>query len=335
MTGAGRAWRSLAGRQLARQVVRTAVEGRPVILRIGRGGALAALQAVADDFAVVPLALDARESVPPVSAVAGLADLAGVYSASTSVVRLVTDPALRDAVVVVGLEGVDPRPWLAFAGVFANARASCRERAASIVLLHRARCQVPAGCQALDDDGIVDPLDALLLMRDEAGWPRTLTAQTAAAALAEACRGDLDLLASLTSLRPEEAFEPFAAFARGVAPAEPDRLPWRGRAEPCPFWLAHRQPDRLRHRIWRGQLSVLFSWLEEVRSDFLQRARLGTAALEFADIAERLRRLGCGGRQLSAVHTLRATRNELAHCRALSIDGFRHAEAAAAILLSA
>lgn len=352
---AGRAWRTAGGIGLARRIVVTAKAGTPVVLNASRAGALAALEAMAEDeFAVTALRIFAADDLTPTASLATLIDPRGSFAGNASLVALIADAAVRDGIVIVSTGSADTRPWLAFAGVFASARATFAGPAAGLVLLHDgaggagiAAASVPRGCEALDDDAIVDPLDAFVTVRAGSDWPATLTAEAAAAALVEACRGDLDQIAGLALLSPEEAFEPSAVFARSPAADGAAPLRWRDRSESCPFWLAGCDPERLRRRIWRGQLSIVFPWLEETRVRYLEQSgaylstdavdretgeRRDVAAYEFAHIAAALGRSGQDRRQVDAAHMLRHARNELAHCRPLTLHDFQRAQSAAAFL---
>jgi hypothetical protein len=104
---------------------------------------------------------------------------------------------------------------------------------------------------------------------------------------------------------------------------------------------------RLSQRVWRGQLSILFPWLEEVRTLILSngakklsKARVSDTLgqglkvddFEFVHIAFALKSIEAPQPLVNAAHTLRLARNELAHCRPIGFADFKAAEGAAIAL---
>lgn len=325
MTG-GEGWRTPTAQKLAHTILSTAIEGKPAIVRVRREGALGCLTEAAMNLAceIRPLAPDNA----PMESVAAAAGFAERMSASGSLVALISGPALRYSILLVDLIGTDPAPWLAFAGLFATARRSFRETAAGLVLLTSESFGAPNGCVALDDDAIVDVIDAMAALHNWSGWPLTLTNEVAMAVAVEVSRGDLDLLRAFAEAGPDVAFDP--ATWLGTRSLEGKKnLIWRGREEPDPIWLLHHDQPRLDRRRWRGQLTSLFPWLENVRIDYLQRRGWSRDAgeLEFTQLINRLQGLQ-QDRHVIPLKQLRWVRNELAHGRAVSQESVRHLVAA-------
>lgn len=313
MTMIGECWRTHTGRMLARRVLTEAVDGRPVLLRTRREGAGASMQQ-----ASAHLACDVRSVAtpgPPMARIAAAAEFGDRMTGTGSLLTLISSAKLRHSVLMIDIVDEDPQSWITFAGVFATARRQFPHPAAGLVLLTRGAVPPPSGCVAFDDDGIVDVIDAMAAIRNWSGWPLTLFNEMAMSTAVEVCRGDLDLLYAMTEAGPEVAFDPRAWLMTTTAPTDACRLPWRGRDEPDPMWLARNDTMWLAKRLWRGQLTILFPWLEAVRADYLQARGWQADAehLEFTPLIERLKRIGGSGRHIAALKVLRSARNELAH----------------------
>ena len=348
---AGQAWRTPGARRLVYNVLLTATNGAPCIIRNRREGAIAAFcEAAASDFPCPVEVIDARSDIMPLQAIAELASPGANSAAHARLIELIAGEDLRETIFIVRVDSAAITPWVTFAGIFASARRAYPGPAASLVLLTRDACDIPEGCRAWDDNLVIDPLDALIFVRERTEWPRTRLAQAASAVLVEACRGDLDLIDQFLDLKPEQAFNPMAIFRASPPTKSENSLYWRERDEPCPLWLASKDPARLSQRIWRGQLSVLFPWLEELRTEILakggrklsvdgMRDALGGVLafedFEFVQIAYALKQNGAASHLVDAAHTLRLTRNELAHCRPLEVADLQSAEMAARRLIQA
>jgi len=332
-------------RTLAYVVLQEAMNGRPGILRSRRDGAVDALcQAAASDFPCSIEIIAGRVDIEPKQELAQLASPGASSGARAGLTELIANEGLRDTMVLACV-GADCLPhWVTFAGLFASARKAFEGPAAGLILITDERCATPAGCRQWDDDAIIDPIDAMVFIRDQTHWPHSRLVEAATAVLVETCRGDLDLIDRFLDLDPQKAFNPMAVF--GTLPPSPEQKPlfWRGRDEPCPLWLLGKNPSGLSQRIWRGQLSILFPWLEEVRTQIVSigarsfsRAKVCDDAgrtikpedFEFVHIALALRSMGVAQTLVNAAHTLRLTRNELAHCRPIGVADLKAAERAA------
>lgn len=347
----GHAWRTPGARKLVYDVLLEATNGRPCILRNRREGAVAAFcETAAGDFPCSVEIVQGHAGTAPQQALAELASPSASSAAHARLLELITGEELRETVVLVRVEGEALGQWVTFAGTFASARRPYDGPAASLVLLTPELCDIPSGCSAWNDDLIVDPLDALMFVRDRTNWPRSRLVQAASAVLVEVCRGDVDLMDRFLDLSPEQAFNPMGTI-RAMAKSPDERLLlWRDRDEPCPHWLAARDAARLLQRVWRGQLSVLFPWLEEVRAEILTRGArkltiqgicdsigepLAPEDFEFSQIAYALKQKGAEHNLVNAAHALRLIRNELAHCRPIEVTDLQAAESSAKRLIQA
>lgn len=326
--------------------------GRPCILRNRRAGAVAMLRdTAASDFPCWVQVVQGLVDVPPQQTLAFLASPGATSAAHARLIELIASDDLCETVVIARVESSALAQWITFAGAFASARRAYNGPAAGLVLLTCESCDAPVGCHAFDDDLIVDPLDALIYVRDRTNWPRSRLVEAATAVLVEACRGDVDMITEFLHLAPEQAFNPLAVLGERQSHGHPNLLRWRDRDEPCPLWLARTNIDLLARRVWRGQLSVLFPWLEEVRGGIVtaaahqlarvkQQDRLTGEILdpddyEFADIAYSFKQLGEAHHLVNAAHVLRLMRNKLAHCIPLEVADLQSAEVAAKGLLHA
>lgn len=342
----GENWRTPAATQLARDCLNAALRGRPVLLRARRAGAAETLTSIADEFAARAVRVDPRAGPDPLRAIAAANGL-DHRAEMSSLLDLIASPLLRDAVLLVAVEGPDLRSWLGFAGLFSGARDAHRGDAAGLILISQERLRSPKGCEERDDDAVVDELDALTAVRAWSGRPSGLTAECGAQVAVETCRGDLDLLCELCGAGAAVMADPRAWCAGRPAPIDASPLPWRGREEPCPAWASRHDPPTLERRVWKGQLRILFPWLEEVRERIVSRygSRLPAGArdavtgevipvslYEYTHLLWGWRRAGGDPGRHDALERLRAARNELAHGRALSASRIIGLERAAASL---
>lgn len=347
MTGTT-AWTTRAGEALAGKVIVEAGDGRPVILRSRRAGAVDALLREAENSGFAAQLLEPTGD--PLACLAGLLSAGASAATHSRLVEIIAADGLSDALVIVSVPPGSEADWLTFAGTFATARATFSGAAASLVLLLAENHGCPAGCIALDDNNIVDPIDAHYFARTRGNWPQDLLGETATAAVIEVCRGEFELIESLLDLDPKQAFNPVAALAERL-PDHGARLQfWRGRDEACPGWLLRTNSRFLQRRVWRGHLHALFPWLEEVRVDLIEAAagtlparwtdertgeQIAREDFEFLHLALTLGKTGRHGRQAQCAHDLRVTRNELAHCRPLEYEQFVSAVRAARELKAA
>lgn len=347
----GCAWATTEGQKLLSRVLAAAVRGQPVIMRNRRAGALEAIDRIAsNDFACTVRTIGGEASENPHRSLAALASPGANSAAHSRLLELISSDELNDAVIVVEPDTRWLKDWIAFAGAFAKARQAFAGAAASLILLVADRLPAPAGCFAVDDDTIIDPLDALVFVRDQVSWPKSRLADVAAAALVEACRGDLDQIACFLNYPAERLFNPQDLIAALPATHDSRMLYWRGRDEACPIWLVQQNPEQLQHRIWRGQLSLIFPWLEEARAEFLSRCAnllprglcdkvsaepLHVSDYEFSHISYGLRVRNADPSLVAAANTLRIARNELAHCRPLAVLDFKQVDEAIRILARA
>lgn len=318
MTAVGECWRTHMGRRLARSVLADAMSGRPVLLRARRAGAEASMRLESNH-----LACDihvAGSSGSPMSRIAAAAGFGDRMTGTGSLLTMISGAKLRHSVLVVDMTDGDPGSWTTFAGVFATARRQFAEPAAGLVLLTGDVLAPPSGCVSHSDDGIVDVIDAMAAIRNWSGWPLSLFNETAMSTAVEVARGDLDLLRRIASAGPDVAFDPRHWLLGSAVPSTAGHLPWRGREEPDPIWLAHNDPIWLAKRVWRGQLAILFPWLEAVRMDYLQAKGWSSQAenLEFTPLIDLLRTRGGRRLHIDALRDLRSARNELAHGSAIS-----------------
>ena len=344
----GHAWRTRDGIALITQVLGNAIEGRPVLLRARHGGAVVAiLESARNEWCWNTYLVTDTAACSPQACLEALVPQDVRATAQGQLLELIAGEELRDAVIIVEVAPVAFKSWLAFAGTFASARRAFNGPAAGLVLLTPDLASAPSNCIALADDGVVDVLDALLFIRDHSNWPRNLLAQAAASVLVEVCRGELDLIQRLIDLSPDQALNPSDAI-RALGPSSNERLMhWRSQAEPCPIWLLTNDFGRLTQRVLRGQLGVLFPWLEEMRSVIARRGakvlpdgledkvtgdRLSVLDYEFAHIVVAMSRMGARSSQIDAAIKLRDARNDLAHGRPLGPRMLAEVEVAARTL---
>ncbi len=346
----GNAWRTGRGQALAVEALTHAVNRRPVLLHARHAGAATLLAESANELSYHAHHVTHTAGRTPQACIEALVPPDVRAAARGELLPLIASDDLRDAVIIVEAAPEAFKSWLAFVGLFASVRRHYDGPAASLVVLTPEHCSAPNHCVVLNDDDIVDVLDALLFVRDRSNWSRSRLAQTAAAVVVEVCRGDLDQIDCLLGPSPEHFLDPTAAL-RNLEPSNDKRLlKWRDQEEPCPTWLLAHDPARLSDRILRGQLSVLFPWLEETRSLVTRRGarqlpagvenkvtgdRLSVPDYEFAHIVIALIQSGAPRVQIDAAVTLRDSRNDLAHGTPLSSARLAAAQSAARTLVAA
>lgn len=189
--------------------------------------------------------------------------------------RLIATPSLRGAVVVVlGVGSEDLSNWVRFVSLLAGeARSQHAEHAPVVAVLTSEACTRGAGYQVFDDEGLVSASDVHATIEANAPWLADPIAEAAVAVICEVGRSDAQLIEGLINAGVETAFDPRDWLQTRVRPDSPGTDRWRGKLEPSSIWLAHCEPAALGRRIWRGQVSTLFPWLEELRLETIARHR--------------------------------------------------------------
>jgi hypothetical protein len=240
------------------QALERARTGRPLILRCRRPDTLERLKELAQiEFFMQVVELTAHGE-PEATLLAAVRN-EGLHH--ERLVEVATDPALCDTLFLIDCRSMAADAWRSMAGLWAAAnRQKLHGPALCLVGL---ALPAPVGCQALDDGTLVGPAESLLMARRMRPDP-SLIAETADQVAIECARGDLDLLDQLLRLPEADRFYPEAWLARQTETTL-DQLYWRGREELCPVKLAKAELGLLRQRIWRGQVQILFPWIEVAR----------------------------------------------------------------------
>jgi hypothetical protein len=149
---------------------------------------------------------------------------------------------------------------------------------------------------------------------------------------------DLDIIERILSMPTHRATRPDAhlnAWSDRRADAWRDDRPswtagsldeWGGEACVHPLYLAANKPTLLTKRVWRGQVAVLFPWLEEFRQAVIRTYRRhlrpddlsyggDVDSLDWGPVCWQLGRAGIDRWALDAIHAGRKIRNDLAHGR--------------------
>jgi hypothetical protein len=317
-----------------------AAEGRPLILRARRADTAQRLleRAIYGRTSLETVTVDIDVATPQAALIeAGARCVPGI----ANLVECSTSPRLDYKLFVVDLGGREVGPWLTLAGTFARMRADVVEGPA-LVLIGNATT-APAGCEFLDDGGFVGPAEALMLVGEKRKGSGLLT-ECADAAAIEVSRGDLVQLGALLDLNDRERFDPTDWL--GSQAVSEMKLIWRARDEVCATWLARHAPTRLRNRIWRGHVSVMFPWIANALADFLEvhgrrlpaslpdrhtGAPIPRADFEWGELVfclnQRAPALG------DKAHNIRMVRNALAHRRPLNWTMASQLEADVAALM--
>lgn len=301
-----------------------AAEGRPLIVRARRADTARQLldRAICGPASLETVPVDVDIATPQAALVeAGARCAPGI----TNLLECSTSPRLDYKLLVVELGDRDAGPWLTLAGTFARMRANVVQGPALILIGNAVTA--PEGCDFLDDGGFVGPAEAIMLV-GERRKGSGLLAECGDAAAIEVSRGDLTQLGALLDLNERTRFDPTSWL--GCQPISEVKLIWRARDEICATWLVHNAPARLKNRIWRGHVSVMFPWIANVLADFLERhgrrlpatvpdrqtgAPIPKADFEWGEIVH------CLNQQLpmlgDCAHNIRKVRNALAHRRPL------------------
>ncbi|MER8501563.1 MULTISPECIES: hypothetical protein [unclassified Mesorhizobium] len=221
---------------------------------------------------------------------------------------------------------------------FARAAAGRRVASSPAVLFLSRRidpaCDAPIW-QMRTTQGVLGPLDGATFAAQGSSKADTLSARLAIAVAVEVGAWDLDVIERIQSARIASAIRPDLdvkqwADERLDRWSKTNRPDWPSGSydlwggENCvhPLFLAANQPHLLKKRVWRGQVAVLFPWLEERRQDVIRcyRSRLRADPNSYYEDVETLdwgpicRQLG--GQPLSVrdyLHGARRLRNNLAH----------------------
>ncbi|WP_341987605.1 hypothetical protein [Azorhizobium sp. AG788] len=180
---------------------------------------------------------------------------------------------------------------------------------------------------AVDAAGLVGPLDGMAFAAAHLSEADGLPIRIKAAVAVEVGAWDLCLTEILLDLPMKHALRPDLCTEQWLEaddqPAAQHLDGWGGEAARHAGWLARNDKGSLTKRVWRGQLGVLFPWIEERRREVISRHRphlrvteqtmpevemldWGPIAIQLGNSAK-----GCP----KAVHSARGIRNELAHGR--------------------
>lgn len=182
----------------------------------------------------------------------------------------------------------------------------------------------------LDAVGLVGPLDGMAFAAIRLTEPDSLSVRIKASIAVEVGAWDLCLTERLLDLPMQSALRPDLCTGAWIDPQDADTAEtldsWGGEPAHHAAWLAKRDISSLKKRVWRGQLGIVFPWIEERRRDIIARYRpiLRTTDRTMADVE--MLDWGPLGIQLGnsaigcppAVHSARSIRNELAHGRPVS-----------------
>jgi hypothetical protein len=183
----------------------------------------------------------------------------------------------------------------------------------------------------LDAAGLVGPLDGMAFAAAYMSEADSLTARIKAAVAVEVGAWDLGLTETLLDLPAREALRPDLCPDQWVAPDSEAAAQhvdgWGGEPTRHAAWMARNDLAGLRKRVWRGQLGVLFPWIEERRREVITRYRSflkvndntmpNIDLFDWGPISIQLQNSALGGCP-QAVHLAREIRNELAHSRPVS-----------------
>ncbi|MCU0881955.1 MAG: hypothetical protein MUF14_04715 [Hyphomonadaceae bacterium] len=178
---------------------------------------------------------------------------------------IMVDPSLGHVLFIV-TGAASAQNWSSVAGLWA----SNRKRAAgpALCIINHAG-PVPADCQWLDDGSFIGPAESLLMARTLRREP-PLLAEAADQVAIECASGDLAILETLLSLPEPERFMPEHWLSRQPPPSTARTL-WRGRETENAIRVAVSDRKLIRSRIWRGQMQILFPWMEQLREQFIAR----------------------------------------------------------------
>jgi hypothetical protein len=195
---------------------------------------------------------------------------------------------------------------------------------------------------SLDTVGLVGPLDGMAFAAVHATDADSLPARIKAAVAVEVGAWDLNLTELLLGLPLREAVRPDLHPEQWTDPANIEVVQhldsWCGESARHAAWMVHNDANGLAKRVWRGQLGVLFPWIEERRREVISRYRRFLKVtdktmgdVDLFDWGPILIQLGNSPKGCPpAVRAAREIRNELAHGRpvtwpqiAACIESFR------------
>ncbi len=318
-------WTLPGPRRFVRDVVDRAYKGRCVALRDAQGaaGILGALQAEigGDGFMRLQI-VDLRASTELLPALNET-----LATDVRSLAALAVNDNARDTVFLVHLlDGACASDLQTFVRA---GRLSIGSGAAVVVAACDRALEGLGGehWDAVDAAGLVGPLDGIAFAAAHLTQADGLAIRIKAAVAVEVGTWDLCLTERLLDLPMKLALRPdlcaeqwLEADDQGVAQHLDG---WGGEPARHAAWLASNDKGSLTKRVWRGQLGVLFPWIEERRRDVIARHRHFLRAtdqtmpevemLDWGPISIQLGNSpkGCP----KAVQSARTMRNELAHGR--------------------
>ena len=321
-------WSLPGPRRFVRDVVERAYKGRCVSLRDAHGvaGLVGALSTqIGRDGFMRLQTIDLRGSA---DLLAALNDALAIDVRSLAAVAV--NESARDTVFLIHLSDGE-RAGDVHAFVRAGRLAPGIE--AAVVL---AACDSPLDglrdehWDAVDAAALVGPLDGMAFAAAHLTEADSLPTRTKAAVAVEVGAWDLYLTARLLDLPMKQALRPDLCAEQWID--ADDQLAvqqldgWGGEATRHAAWLAQNDMGSLTKRVWRGQLGVLFPWIEERRREVIGRHRPQLQATE--KTMRELEMLDWGPIEIQlgnstkgcpkAVQSARFIRNELAHGRPVS-----------------
>jgi hypothetical protein len=224
---------------------------------------------------------------------------------------------------------------------FAKSCAVRGEMSAPIVIIVSSvpidQCTQPVW-EKLEARGILGPHDGIGFAAGAGRGIHTFEHRLKTNVAVEVGAWDLDIIERILSMPTHRATRPDAhlnAWSDRRADAWRDDRPnwtagsldeWGGEACVHPLYLAANKPTLLTKRVWRGQVAVLFPWLEEFRQAVIRTYRRhlrpddlsyggDVDSLDWGPVCWQLGRAGIDRWALDAIHAGRKIRNDLAHGR--------------------
>jgi hypothetical protein len=224
---------------------------------------------------------------------------------------------------------------------FAQSCAVRGDASAPVVLLvtpqHLDACSRPVW-ELVQAEGILGPHDGIGFAAAAGRGTQTFEHRLKTSVAVEVGAWDLDIVERILSMpthratRPDEHLTNWSDSRvdtwRGTRPswASGNLDRWGGELFIHPLLLAANEPPLLTKRVWRGQVAILFPWLDEYRQAVVRtyRRKLQPDELSYGDdvdtldwgpICWQLKRAGISSRVLDAIHAGRLLRNDLAHGR--------------------
>ena len=321
------------------KALQIAVDGSPLLLTCRQADTLDRLRNVAATAFLLDTQ-DVPADSPPDAALQAAASAVG--EGLLRIGEIITDATLHHVLFIV----VGPRvgtAWTSIAGMWAATRK--KGTSGPSLCIVNPSGPVPAGCQRLDDGAFIGPAESLLVARMLRRDPLPL-AEAADQVAIECASGDLDILKALLAFPEQDRFAPVLQLERLSARAGSTTI-WRGREESHAAWLARHDLPALQRRIWRGQLLILFPWMEALREAFIARqgpridmgwrdqdgGPLEVGDYEWGHITTALQRIS-NGQASQAANSIRHLRNALAHSQPVEYQVAVRAVAAGDSLLA-